>query len=47
MTALYILIGGTVKLHLRFLWGLVDLNTKLRKFVSGGNLMLEVTEIER
>lgn len=45
MAALYILIGDTMKFHLRFLWGLVDLITKLLEIVYGGNLMIEITEI--
>jgi hypothetical protein len=45
MTALCILIGDTMKFNLRFLWGLVDLNTKLIKIINGGNLTLEITEI--
>jgi hypothetical protein len=33
---------GQWNLHLRFLWEVVDLNTKLRKIVNGGNLTLRL-----
>jgi hypothetical protein len=34
---------GKLSSHVRFLWGLVDLNIKLRK--NGGNVTLEIIDV--